>query len=495
VREISSRLLRGSLWISASRGLVNLFGFVSTIVLARLLTPDDFGLVAIATTMIAILQSITQLSLSQALVHHSNPTYDHFHAAWTLGFLRGLCLSIAFAAAGPVAGEFYGDPRLENIVYALAISLFLSGLSNPRRIMLTKRLEFWQDFVLNVSQKLVSVLVGIGMAAIYHSYWALVVSIIAGQVVQLLVSYTSMPFRPKFTFRHIKELWSFSVWLSLGEIITTINLRFDQLVVGKYLGRTELGWYTVGSNLSLLPTREATLPLTQALFPAFAMLKDDKERLRRAYQRSQSIVTAVALPLGTGAALIAEPLVLLTMGEKWLPAAFVMQVIAAILAAQTMGNLVDSLSAALGATRMMFTRNAQMLAIRLPIIFAGMYIAGFEGLVWARIFPGVISILVNMLLVKKLIDIPLVEQIGANIRAIVSVALMSVAVWTTSEFFPAGQGEIYLMGKIATLVAVGGVSYLGTTVAIWMLSGRPEGPEREVAVLVKKIRDRRSPLK
>jgi O-antigen/teichoic acid export membrane protein len=490
VREISSRLLRGSLWISASRALVNIFGFVSTIVLARLLAPEDFGLVALGTTMIAVLQAVTRLSLNQALIHITDPTDEHFHGAWTLGLLRGLGLSVLFAAAAPFAADFYGDVRLENIMYALAATLFLGGLANPRRVMLMKRLEFWQDFVLNVSQKLASVVVGIAIAAIYHSYWALVVSIVVGQLVQLAVSYTSMPFRPRFMLRHVRELWSFSIWLTLGEIVTTINLRFDQLVIGKFLGTAALGWYTVGNNLALLPTREATQPLTQVLFPAFAVLKDDRERLQKAYQRAQGLVTLIALPLGTGAALIAKPVVLLAMGEKWLPAAFVIEVVAAILALQTIGNLVDSLSTALGETRKMFIRNIQMLVIRLPIIFAGMYIAGFEGLVWARILPGFLSILVNMIFVKQLIGLPLWEQMKPNLRAILSVGVMSAAVWSADTYIAWGDDHEALIIKVAALVALGGVVYPLATVLLWLLSGRPEGPEREVLQLAKKIRNK-----
>lgn len=487
MRAISSRLLLGSIWITASRGLVNALGFISTVVLAHLLTPADFGLVALGTTMLAILQAITQLSLSQALIHHPAPTEAHFHTAWTLGTMRGLMLGALFAAAAPAAAAFYGDVRLESIMYALAFSIFLSGLSNPRRIMLTRELIFWQDFVLNVSQKLIGVIVGVLIAYIYQSYWSLVLSIIAGQLAQVIISYTALPFRPRFALRHARDLWSFSIWLTLGEIVTTINLRFDHLLIGKFLGRDDLGQYTVGSNLAMLPTREATLPLTQSLFPAFAMLKEDFERLRRAYQRSQTLVTTIALPLGVGTALIADPLVLLTMGEKWLPAAFVIQALGTIFAVQTIGALVDPLGMALGHTRLIFMRNTQFMFVRLPLIVAGMYLGGFNGMIIARIFAGLISVAVNLALVKRLIAMPIGTQLIVNLRAMVGVLMMSAAVLKAQEYLTPSDDPKQLTLQIAILVAVGAATYVSGTLALWLISGRPAGPEREIIKLLRTV--------
>jgi PST family polysaccharide transporter len=473
------------MWISASRGIVNALGFLSTIVLARLLLPSDFGLVALGTTMLAILQAVTNLSLSQALVHHREPTADHFHAAWTLNMVRGLVLGGLFAAAAPATAAFYGDGRLASIMYALAFSVFLSGLANPRRIMLQKELIFWQDFMLHVSQKLVGVIVGIAVALIYQSYWALIAGAIAGQMAQVIISYTVLPFRPKLGFRHASELWSFSVWLTASQVINTINWRFDQLLIGKFLGSTNLGYYTVGSNLAVLPSREATLPLTQTLFPAFARFAHDTERLRRAYQRSQALITAIALPLGVGMALIAEPLVLLAMGEKWLPATVVIEALAAIIAVQTIGSQVVPLGMSLGATKLLFKRDTQMFCVRLPLIIAGMYLAGLQGVIIARVLTGIVATAVNMFMIKRLIALPVRAQLAANMRCIVSVMIMSAAVWSAGYLFPPGGGTAHLLAEIAAAVLIGAGSYVATTIALWIWMGKPAGPEREIQALVR----------
>ncbi|RJF90667.1 lipopolysaccharide biosynthesis protein [Sphingomonas cavernae] len=484
MQNLSARLARGSMWISASRGLVGALGFLSTIVLARLLLPSDFGLVALGMTMLLILQSFTNLSLAQALVHHRKPDRDHFHTAWTLNMLRGLLLGGLFAAAGPAAAVFYGDARLANIMYALAFSIFLSGLANPRRIMLQKELIFWQDFVLNVSQKLIGVIVGVAVAVIYKSYWALVAGTIAGQLAQVIISYTVLPFLPRPTLKHARELWSFSAWLALSQAINTINWRFDQLLVGKFLGSAALGYYTVGSNLSTTPTREATLPLTQTLFPAFTKFAHDRERLRRAYQRAQAVVTAIALPMGVGMAMIAEPLVLLAMGEKWLPVVPVIETLAAIIAVQTLGSQVVPLGMSLGATRLLFVRDTQSFFVRVPLIMAGMYFAGLQGVIYARVLTGLIATMINMRMVRRLIALPVRAQLAANLRCFVAVIVMSAALWAVGRFFVHDRSPVQLVAEIAVLVLVGGLSYVAATFALWLVAGRPDGPEREIQQLV-----------
>lgn len=487
MNSVAGRLIKGSAWLSAARAVVNSLSLLSTIVLARLLSPSDFGLVALGTTMMALVTSITELSLSSALVRHEAPTRSHFDAAWTLNALRGLLLGSMFAAAGLLAARLYDDPRLTGVMVVMGFSLFLSGLTNPRSIMLQRDLIFWQEFVLNVSQKLVGVVVSIVIAYVMRSYWALVIGILAMEATNVLVSYTILPFRPRVCFQHVKELLSFSVWLTAGQIVDTLNWRFDQLLIGKGLSVAALGHYTVGSNIAQMPTRETTSPLTNVIFPAFSSIRDDRGRLAQAYQRAQALVTAIALPAGIGAALIADPLIRLTMGDKWAPAIFVVQVLASVFALQTLGSLSQPLYMAQGETRLLFVRNTQMLAIRVPLIAGGMLLGGLKGVVLARVVSGLVSICLAMRLVRRATDLSLREQLSANVRAFVSVAAMSVSVVLVSPWLGQGSDTVSLVLKIVTIIALAAAAYAGTTFLLWRAMRRPAGPEREMAELLAKL--------
>jgi lipopolysaccharide exporter len=485
--NISGRLIKGGAWVSAARALVNALQVLSTLLLARLLVPDDFGVVALAMTILLIMSSITELSMSSALIHHSAPSRSHFDTAWTLNALRGLLLGGLFAAAGSLTANIYDDPRLIGIMAALGFSVFLSGLTNPRSIMLQRELIFWQEFVLNVTQKLAGVAVSIAIAYYYKTYWALVIGTVAMQVTNVIVSYTILPFRPRISFSHLKELFSFSAWLTAGQIVNTLNWRFDYLLIGKGLGMVPLGYYSVGANLAQVPTRETTSPLTKVIFPGFASIREDRPRLAAAYQRAQSLVTAVALPAGIGAALIADPLIRLTMGEKWAPAIFVVQVLAAVFALQTLGSLSEPLGMASGNTRLLFVRNLQMLLIRTPLIIAGMLLGGLKGVVVARVISGVVAIAFNMRLVRRFTGLDLRDQLAANIRAFASSAMMVVGVVIASSYLTQKTDPTSLFTKIAAIVLLAALIYCATTVLLWIWMGKPSGPEREVGHLSAKI--------
>ncbi|PAP94211.1 lipopolysaccharide biosynthesis protein [Mesorhizobium wenxiniae] len=485
--SITGRLIKGSMWLSLSRAIVNGLATLSTFVLAWYLSPADFGLVALATTMLLIVTTVTELSLTQALIRHEAPTESHFSAAWTLNATRGLILCLFFAACAWPASVVYEDPRLFGVMVALGFSVLLGSMTNPRLIMLQRKLIFWQEFVLSVSQKFVGVVVAVAIAMIFHSYWALVVGTLVSQATYLVTSYLVVPFRPRIVFKHMREFFSFSAWLTAGQIVNTLNWRFDHLLIGKVLGNAQLGYYTFGSNLARLPTREATAPLTQTIYPSFATIRDDPGRLAAAYQRVQALVAAIALPAGIGVAVIADPLVRLTLGEKWAPAIFIIQSLASVYALQTLGSLAQPLGMAKGKTRLLFIRDTQMLFVRVPIIFGALMLYGLEGVIYSRVFTGLLGALVNMVLVKHFIGVTVLEQLAANGRALASIAIMAAGVLFASTWLPAANDSVGLAWQLAILVPLGAVLYCGLSFGLWLLMKRPDGPEREILNILGKI--------
>lgn len=480
--------MRGSAWITGARVVINLIGFVSTLVLARILTPADFGLVALGTTILVIVTAVTDMSLAQALVHHQSPEDDHFHTAWTLNACRGLALAALMGAAGHPLASLYNEPRLEWLIYALAFSVMIGGLTNPRIVLLSKQLVFWQDFLMSVSERLVAVIVSIGVALYFRSYWALVAGAVAGQFAAMLISYAILPFRPRIVWNRARELWSFSIWLTLGQAMNTINWRFDQLLIGHYLGRSVLGAYAVGDNLAQIPTREAIAPLTHTLFPAFSRIAEDKPRLAMAYQRAQALVTAIALPVGVGFGLLAEPMVLALMGEKWRSAIPIIQALSAVFAFQTLGSLVQPLGMATGATRSLFQRDLVMFALRLPVTIGAMLLWGLTGLIYARVATGLTAAIVNMTLVRQLTGLSLRGQLIANQRSLAAVAVMAAGVMALDAQFNHQTPNLTdLVVELGLRAAVGAILYLGATIALWQVAGRPTGAEREVVSLASRL--------
>jgi O-antigen/teichoic acid export membrane protein len=478
LQDIRGQILRGSVWISGARVVVNALTALSTIVLARLLLPSDFGLVALATSMLVVLQAFTELSLSQALIHTKDPSRDHYNTAWTLSLMRGLLIGIGFAAAAPVTASLYAEPRLEAVMLALGLNAALSGIQNPKLIMLQKELKFHQDAIIGIVGALANVCVSIGTALVLHSYWALIAGLLAGQVASVAVSYTIFPFRPALRVKHFGELWRFSVWVSISQIVNTLNYRFDQLLVGTLLGRTELGLYTVGGRLAVVPGQELVRPLTSTLFPAFSIARTDPDRLRRAYQRVQGVVTAVALPTSVGFGLIADPFVRLALGPSWLDAIPIIQLLAFIYSLDTLGSLVFPLAMAKGETRSLFLRNCLKLAVRMPLILVGMVAGGLIGLLIGRAIAGFFGVLVDMTMVTRLSRLSIATQLRANTRCFLATGVMIIACLTFAQPATAG-GTVGLALQLAGTIVLGLASYVLASWGCWQVAGRPEGPESE----------------
>ena len=461
--------------------------FVSLLVLARLLVPEDFGLVALATSLLLTLSAFTEISMASALIHLKEPTDDHYHTGWTMNVLRGVLLAVLFCAIAAPVADLYDEPRLDEVMYVLSASVVLTGLANPRLIMLEKKLIFRQLFFVSITQNVVTVIASIVLALIYRSYWALAFGTVAGQLASVIVSYTLLPFRPRFTLNQARDLWSFSIWLAMGQVVNTVNFRFDHLLIGGYLGRTELGHYSVGSRIAIAPTREAVQPLAQSLFPAFSLLTDNMDRLRRGYQRAQATITSIALPAGIAFALVADPLVRLTMGELWAPAIPVIQVISCLYAVQTLGSQAKPLAMATGATRLLFNRSLQMFLLRLPLVATGMYFWGLPGVLAGRATSGTIGTIINMFMVRTLVGLKLGEQIAVNLRCFGGTIAMVAAMVAVQLALPPAEGVLGLAAAVALPMLAAIPAYLIARWLIWRLAGRPQGHETDALATARKL--------
>lgn len=476
----------GAMWTAGGRIIMNLIGLASTLVLARLLTPEDFGLVAIATVVFAIITAFTELSWAAALIQHKDLQREHYDTAWTLNILRALLISALLCISAYPMAAAYGDQRLVGIMFVLAAAALASGLVNPRLVDFRRKLSFQQEIFTELVVKTVGFVVGAAIAYWFRSYWALVIGSLAAQVAGLIVSYVLIPFAPRFSLKYWRTLFSFSSWLALSSGLNAINYRLDQLVIGAVLGTGPLGQYTVGDNLASLPVRESTAPLAHVLFPAFSRLQDDAVRRRETFLRSQCLLVATALPVGLGFALVATPLVQLVLGPQWTSVALVIQILSTIFAVHAFSAPLTPLAMGLGQTRLLFVRDVINLVVRYPLIFAGLFLGGLLGLLLARCVSGLFAIGIDLYLARRLVGASILAQIASSWRALAATTVMAVSVWGLGAL--GVERATYL--DLALLVVTGAASYLGASLVFWLAAGRPAGPEREALDLLKFLRRR-----
>lgn len=481
-----SLVVKGASWIALARVFVTLIGLASTLILARLLMPEDFGLIAIAGAVTMVIASITELSLAQALVQHDDPQPYHYDTAWTLNNIRAIFLCILIAASAHLVATAYDDPRLFTILLFIAGTTLIDGLQSPRLIVFQRKLIFWQEFALSITEKLAGFIAGVTVAILLENYWALIIGGVAARIMRCIASYILAPYRPKVGLRASKELLSFSVWLTFSKTIQMINWRADPLILGFGILPSTLGQYSMSDNLAGMPIREGLGPIRQTLFPAFSRIKDDMVRLSAAYLRAQGLLCLLALPIGAGFAAVAEPVVRLILGDEWLPAVPMIQALALIMAFEACEGY-QPLAMALGQTRAIFGREMRAFAVRLPLLIGGMatgWMVGGDfsivmGAIAGRGAASLINVIWNMTLIRNMTEITLQRQVSVVIRPLIASAAMFVLLtYVLVPHFLIGIGQPN-MGTLALIIMAGMVTYTIKLFIMWIFAGMPNTAESE----------------
>lgn len=483
-QTIGERMARGAAWLGVGRAITNAIGFSGTIVLVRLLGPGDFGIVAIGASLMALASGLTNVSPEAALIVKDAPDRDLIDSAWTLGMARALLVAALVALLAWPAARFYGDSRLFALLLCLAAIFAVSGLSSPGLALRQKRLQFNQDFYINVANKLVYAAATITAAIHLRSYWALVIGAAAAQVASLALGYVLAPHRPSPTLVRAREILAFTSWITVSQIVSTVNFRIDHLVIGSVLGSHAVGRYLVSDELSALPTREIGAPLTGVLFPALAAVPPDPERRRLAYLRVQSTLFAVLAPAGIGLGLLAGVAVPLIYGPRWADTVPFVTVLACVYGLQSHIYAAAPMAMAVGRPGVIARRDLVTLVLRLGSLGVGIHFLGLFGVVLSRVFLNVVGVALTATAMRGLLGLPLREQLRWSSRTLLSLGVMALTVWTilSTAGQPSGTGEAVALTVAA--VAGGFLSYTSTHLAVWIAAGRPIGPEASILDLL-----------
>lgn len=493
--SISAGLAKSAFMIGVSRIFVNMLGFASTIFLARMLLPSDFGVVAVAHSIFLLVTIVTELSLSQAIIQRDDPDQEFYHTAFTLGLIRAVALAALIGALASPVAQFYGDARLEGLLLALAASTVVSGLINPRMATFQRGLDFRKEVMLAVTDKIVSFLVAICVAVVWRSYWALILGIIAGQVAQVLLSHLLIDYKPKLTFSRFNAIFGFSIWLTFGRFVQALNWRSDPLLLGYFISSAQLGLYSLGLRLSTMIVGEALTPISQILFPALSRMKSNPERLRSAYLKAQGLLCFIAIPIGVGFALLAEPIILFLIGEKWSDAIPLVQVLAWTAVVPRLHS-VEPLAMATGHTKALFFRDVRALVIRLPLFLGGMFLGPslgvgmLMGAVLGRSAAALINAALNITLVPRISSITLRDQLLLIVRPILGTCAMSIALICVPRNIFLYSGFVNDFLNLVVLISVGAISYFLVCFSLWLLMGKPEGSERNILSFSSNVYDK-----
>lgn len=341
--SLFQRVVRGGVWVFALRIVGRIFDLIRIIILARILVPHDFGLIGIALLIIASLETFSRTGFQQALIQKKNNIESYLDAAWTVLVLRGFILFVILYLSAPYVALFFKSPGAKIVIQVIGISILLQAFHNIGVIYFQKELEFNKQFIYQLSGTLADFIVAISCALILKNAWALVFGLLARDFVRFIVSYLIHPYRPVFrlNLEKIKELFGFGKWILGSSILIFLVTQGGDILVGRLLGVTMLGFYQMAYKISNMPATEITHVISQVAFPAYSKLQDNMPRLREAYLKVLQFTAFLSFPIAGLIFVLAPDFTKIFLGEKWMPMVQAMQVLA-------LSGLVRSITATAG---------------------------------------------------------------------------------------------------------------------------------------------------
>ena len=478
--SILERTARGASWVVAWRMMTRALGLLSTLVLVRLLAPADFGLIALASSFSVSIEAFSWIGIEEGVIRHKDPTPALMDTAFTLSVLRGAVVFGIVAAVSVPAARFFGDPRLAAVLVALGATVLIENLINVGTIEFRRDFEFRREFQLYLLPRVLSIVVAIVAAFVLHTYWALIAGIISNQVFRVMFSYTMHPYRPRFRLTAWRQIAGYSVWNSVIAGAGALRDRVDTMMVGRAMSSASVGFYALGYEIAGLPVTELISPLTRAAFAGFAAAWREEEDAGQTWLRLVSTMALLTFPAGVGMSAVAYPLIMLAFGPGWEPAIPVMQVLGIPLCLTVFGMVGQTLFLAQGHMRVSLAITVGATLLRLLLLWILIPPLGLYGAALAAGAGIAVEQSLSAVWAMRRLGLSPVCGLGPLMwRCVIATAAMAGVLWWSGL----GWQGIGVLGMIGA-IAVGAVSYGLVLLGLWLVCGRPVGPEADLLALL-----------
>ena len=331
-RRLVDRIVSGAGWTLGSSAANQGVRLVAGLVMARLLTPHDYGLAGMALIFSALVLILSDLSLGAALVQRTHITETDCSTVFWTSLGVGILLTAGGVAASPLLADFYGEPSVQPLFAVVSLTFLLTSLQTTQAALLQRQMNFRLVGLRVSSATFLACCAGVAAAAAGAGAWALIVQqIVLGSVATAFLWFGTS-WRPRFTYsrKSLTNLGGFGLNVFGGRVMSYLSGNVDNVLIGRFLGSRALGAYALAFNLMLLPLSRLSLPLQDVLFPALAEIKEDRSRLVSIWLRATRVLTAVVAAPMLGLIVVAPDVVHVLLGAKWNPAIPVLRVLAIV---------------------------------------------------------------------------------------------------------------------------------------------------------------------
>lgn len=484
--DVQRKMAHGAFWMTLFKLAERSLGFVSMLILVRLLSPADFGVSAMAGSFIVMAEMLTAFSFDVNLIQNQTATEEHYHSAWTCNVLLGLSITALTLAAAPAIAIFYKRPELLWVVCALAFGPLISGSENIGIVAFRKDMLFRREFAFQISRKALGFLVVVPLAYFTHSYWALITAMLASKLFGTSVSYLVHPFRPHFSFAKIGGLLKFSKWMLLNNFVGFLKEHAVDFILGRSLGAAPLGVYQISYEIAIMPTTELSAPLNRALLPGFARMAHDAELMRAAYRTAMGMLALVAVPAAAGIYAMAPYIVATLLGPKWMAATRLMEILAFNGGLLLFHSSICTVLIATGHPDRVMKTNGLYVVMLLGLFALLIPAFGLNGAAVAALVTSIVFTPVYLFQVRRSVGVPPSVFLGAAYRPVIAAfAMVGLVRWLLPEWTPSMSHATSLGWTIGGVV-IGIVAYSVAVLLLWLSAGRPAGAENELIMFARR---------
>lgn len=471
----SSALAVGAATLLASGLFRQGLGLVTLIVTARLLTPEDFGIIAyflIATKFVEMLQRQVVISL----IRLETVTDEHLSTVFTLQLILGVVTGSLIWLSMPLA-SWIGLPELAQLQTTLAVFAVFTAFRSTRFLIFERELKFGPAAIVETILRVTYSVAVVFLAWYLRDFWAVVIATFAGQIIASLWTFKLAPMLPKLSLKRWRDCVTFSTWAMSAQIAQFVSKNLPQIIIGSALGLADAGLFRLGNRITNLVTTQLFAPMLRVLYPGLADASRKENRQSEVFAKMNTALLTTILPISIGMALLAEDVIVLTMGEKWLPAAMVIWILAPLRAVELLQANVRAAIYVDGSTRPLFFRSIALLAVTAVVMWVGVKF-NFSGAVISAGICSVAALAMTLHLAKKFAPGGFFGPLLAGWRSFVGSAAMAIAIFgvgiLSENHYSGGSLTIVIGAKIVT----GAVAYTVVLLILWIFAGRPDGLER-----------------
>jgi O-antigen/teichoic acid export membrane protein len=453
--RLVAKAVAGASWTAVEQTTTTALKLATLLVLARLLSPAEFGLTAAGLLIAELAFMFSEAAMGQALVQRPRLRPEHVRVAFTLMLLLGLVAAAAVAIAAPAIGRFFGMPPLERIIPVLAVLIPIQSLSSVSMALLSRQGRFRHIAMARLPSVAFGYsFVAIGLALASAGVWALVLGTICRDVLLLLALYAAArhDLRPSLDRPAIRDLAGFSTGQTLVKLANYIAQNGDYVVVGRLLGAEALGYYSRAYQLMMVPVTLMSAVTTRVLFPLMASVQEDRARLASAYLRCIGASVALTLPLSVVLAICAEEIIFVLLGQQWKAAATPFAILSLVLVFRSARNVANAATTAQGASfRLAWRQGVYALLIVLGTVLGARW--GVDGVgVAVAVVIGVYYAL-SAQLANRLLEVSWRRFGRAHGPGIASAAVLGLVLWLSKPLISEAGNAIVELGLSLSLAS------------------------------------------